>query len=137
LKKGGTLVALRKTLMETFSENAAPISDRTVSESRANAGRTGLPCSLSRTFTYRNPLGLHARPAALVVKSLSDFQCGITAECEGEQANAKSILGLLCLAVGHKSRVTFTATGPDAPEAMAAIAGLFAGQLAGQLAGEN
>jgi len=59
------------------------------------------------------------------VKKLSDFKCAITAQCNGEQANAKSLLGLLCLAVGYQSKVTFTATGPDAPDALAAIELLF------------
>jgi phosphocarrier protein len=60
-----------------------------------------------------------------LVKKLAGFKCTITAQCNGELANAKSLLGLLCLAVGFQSKVTFTATGPDAPDALAAIERLF------------
>ena len=92
---------------------------------RARAGASPAPMVVTRTFVYTNFRGMHARPAALLVKSLADFKCNVMAQCNGEQANAKSILGLLCLAVGCKSKVSFTATGPDAPEAMLVIERLF------------
>ncbi len=91
--------------------------------------RAVTPLEVTRTFVYTNFRGLHARPAALLVKYLSGFKCSVVAQCNGEPANAKSILGLLCLAVGCQSKVTFTATGPDAPEAMAAIERLFERQF--------
>ena len=115
--------------MKTFAETAGGISTAHTAETRSNGATNRLPCVLNRTFLYRNPRGLHARPAALLVKSLSDFQCVITAELDGEQVNAKSILGLLCLAVSHQSKVSFTASGQDAPEAMATLEALFASQL--------
>jgi phosphotransferase system HPr (HPr) family protein len=91
--------------------------------------RSVAPLQVARTFVYTNVRGLHARPAALLVKQLAGFKCSIIVKCNGETANAKSILGLLCLAVGCQSKVTFTATGPDAPEAMAAIDHLFERQF--------
>ncbi len=94
-------------------------TEKTAASSRQGVG------PLTRTFVYRNFRGLHARPSALLVKKLSAYKCSITAQCNGEQANAKSLLGLLCLAVGFQSKVTFTATGPDAPAALAAIERLF------------
>ncbi len=96
---------------------------------RAKATTGPAPLVVSRTFVYTNFRGMHARPAALLVKILADFKCNVMAQCNGEQANAKSILGLLCLAVGCQSKVTFTATGPDAPEAMLAIERLFQQQF--------
>ena len=79
----------------------------------------------SRTFTYANSLGLHARPAVLLIKTLSPFKCGVTAQHNDYRADARSILSLLSLAVGPGSQVTFTARGPDAAAALAAIARLF------------
>ncbi len=79
----------------------------------------------SRTFTCVNSLGLHARPAALLVKAVSAFKCGVIAQHHGHQVNVRSILGLLSLAVGPAGQVTFTARGPDAATAMTAIAQLF------------
>jgi phosphotransferase system HPr (HPr) family protein len=81
--------------------------------------------TLSRTFVMENFHGLHARPAALLVRQIYQFQCEVTAECGGEIANAKSVLGLLALAAGAKSKLTFAATGPDAPQALEAIRHLF------------
>jgi phosphotransferase system HPr (HPr) family protein len=93
-------------------------------EKTAATRREGMG-SLTRTFVYKNFRGLHARPAALLVKKLSGYKCSITAQCNGEQANARSLLGLLCLAVGFQSKVTFTATGSEAPDALAAVERLF------------
>jgi len=79
----------------------------------------------SRTFTYANSLGLHARPAALLVKTVRLFRCAVTAQHHGHQVNVPSILSLLALAVGPGSLITFIAQGTDATAAMAAIARLF------------
>jgi phosphotransferase system HPr (HPr) family protein len=79
----------------------------------------------SRTFKYLNTLGLHARPAALLVRTVSPFKCGVTAQQDGYQADVRSILSLLLLAVDPGSQITFTAHGPDAAAALAAIARLF------------
>ena len=79
----------------------------------------------SRTLACANSMGLHARPAALLLKTVSSFECEVTAQHHGHQVNVRSILGLLSLAVGPGSQVTFTACGPDAAAAVAAIARLF------------
>lgn len=81
--------------------------------------------TVRRTFVMLNVHGLHARPAALLVKQLSQFDCEVTVECRGELASAKSLLGLLGLAAGAKSRITFTAVGARASQAMEAIGRLF------------
>jgi phosphocarrier protein HPr len=99
--------------------NIVNLESEKPAKSRAERG------AITRTFVYKNFRGLHARPAALLVKKLADFKCSITAKCNDEQANAKSLLGLLCLAVGFQSKVTFTATGSDAPSALDAIERLF------------
>jgi phosphotransferase system HPr (HPr) family protein len=110
--------------------SAPPKVVRTQSHGERSNASTGPACLVvTRAFVYTNVRGMHARPAALLVKSLADFKCNILAQCNGEQANAKSILGLLCLAVGCQSKLTFTATGPDAPEAMLAVERLFQQQF--------
>jgi phosphotransferase system HPr (HPr) family protein len=47
-----------------------------------------------------NKLGIHARPAALFVKTANRFDCEILVEKDGEQVNGKSIMGLMMLAAG-------------------------------------
>lgn len=89
-------------------------------QSSQNSGQV-----LTRTLVLENRLGLHARPAALMVKRLQDFKAQMQVVCDGEMANARSILGLLSLAAGYGSKLTFTANGPDAASAMEAVQRLF------------
>ncbi|HTQ50104.1 MAG TPA: HPr family phosphocarrier protein [Candidatus Acidoferrales bacterium] len=84
-----------------------------------------------QTLVLLNRQGLHCRPAALFVKTLADFNCKMTVECRGVQVDGRSILGLLSLAAGYGTRLTFVASGPDAEVAMTAIRHLFADNFAG------
>ena len=79
---------------------------------------------LAREFTITNKLGLHARPAAMFVKVSSAHQAEIWVEKDDEQVNGKSIMGLMMLAAGYGSKLTVTAEGQDAEQAMAQIAAL-------------
>ncbi|MES2469264.1 MAG: HPr family phosphocarrier protein [Verrucomicrobiota bacterium] len=79
---------------------------------------------LTREFTITNKLGLHARPAAMFVKVSSAHQAEIWVEKDDEQVNGKSIMGLMMLAAGYGSKLTVTAEGQDAEQAMAQIAAL-------------
>ncbi len=79
---------------------------------------------LTREFTITNKLGLHARPAAMFVKVSSAHQAEIWVEKDEEQVNGKSIMGLMMLAAGYGSKLTVTAEGQDAEQAMAQIAAL-------------
>src|ERR1017187_5106905 len=80
---------------------------------------------ITETFTLRNPHGLHARPAALLVRTLMEFDCTVTVECGGYSVNGRSILGLMSLAAGYESRLTFRAEGREASRALAAVKDLF------------
>lgn len=62
--------------------------------------------------------GLQARPAALFVQEANQFSANIFLEKEGKKVNAKSIMGLMSLAVGSGSMITLSASGVDAPEAL-------------------
>ena len=72
-----------------------------------------------------NSLGLHARPASLIVKVASQYQCDITLEKDGETVNGKSIMGLLMLSAGHGSSIKITAVGSDGADALKALMELF------------
>ena len=65
-----------------------------------------------------NKLGIHARPAALFVKTANRFSCNILVEKDGEKVNGKSIMGLMMLAAGPGSKVTVHANGHDASQAL-------------------
>jgi phosphocarrier protein len=72
----------------------------------------------------RNKLGLHARPASLVVKLAGKFESEIQLIKEDTEINAKSILGVMMLAAGPGQKVVITADGSDEIEAVDAIASL-------------
>jgi phosphocarrier protein len=68
----------------------------------------------SKDLTIENRNGLHARPAALFVKTSSRFQAEVWVEKDGERVNGKSIMGLMMLAAGKGSILRITAEGEDA-----------------------
>ena len=49
--------------------------------------------NLTKELTVQNKLGIHARPAALFVKTANQFACDIFVEKDGEKVNGKSIMG--------------------------------------------
>ncbi len=71
-----------------------------------------------QTFTIRNRLGLHARAAALLVKTANRFASEITIEKDGLEVNGKSIMGILMLAASKGSKITLKANGKDSVEAI-------------------
>ena len=73
-----------------------------------------------------NKLGIHARPAAMFVKTANRFECDVYVEKDGERVNGKSILGLLLLAAARGSTLTIAADGPDAEDAIEALCALTA-----------
>lgn len=80
---------------------------------------------ITETFTLRNPHGLHARPAALLVRTLMEFDRTVTVGCGGHSVNGRSILGLMSLSARYGSRLTFIARGREASRALAATKDLF------------
>src|SRR5258708_24987620 len=79
---------------------------------------------MTKDFMVSNKLGIHARPAALFVKTANRFSCDIFVEKDGEKVNGKSIMGLMMLAAGPGSKLTIIANGPDASKALVEIEGL-------------
>jgi len=73
-----------------------------------------------------NKLGLHARAAAKLVHTASDFESEIYIGTEYEEVNAKSILGILTLAATKGTPLIVRAEGVDEQAAVDAIAALFA-----------
>ena len=76
---------------------------------------------LETTLTISHKVGLHARPAALFVKTAQEFQAEVTLEKDGQQVNAKGILGILTLGVNQGDTVTLRASGSDEEEAVEAL----------------
>ena len=82
---------------------------------------------LERTLTVINPLGLHARAAAKLVRLSCSFESSVSLQKldSDVRADAKSILSLLYVAAAKGSIVCITIEGPDESDAAAAIEDLF------------
>jgi phosphocarrier protein HPr len=76
-----------------------------------------------------NRNGLHARPAAEIVKTASKFRSDITMVRDDLEVNGKSIMGVMMLAAEFGSTLLVRASGPDAQQAVDAIANLIAGKF--------
>ena len=77
--------------------------------------------TMTKDFLVSNKLGIHARPAAMFVKTANRFSCDIFVEKDGEKVNGKSIMGLMMLAAGPGSKLTVHAQGHDASQALAEL----------------
>ncbi len=84
---------------------------------------------IERETEIVNRLGLHARAAAKLVHTAGGFRSRVTVAKDGEEVDAKSILGILLLAAGQGSRVTIRCDGADEEAAMQAVTGLIANRF--------
>ena len=71
-----------------------------------------------RTVSVFHGQGLHARPAALFVQLAKQFDCRVTVKKGRKVVDGKSIMGLLTLAAGPRSRIAILCDGADAHKAL-------------------
>ncbi|MEN9840268.1 MAG: hypothetical protein RL376_68 [Verrucomicrobiota bacterium] len=88
--------------------------------------KTDTAAQLSRELVVQNKMGIHARPAAMIVRITNKFKADVMVEKDEEQVNGKSIMGLMMLAAGKGSKVKFLATGADATAMLDELDALFA-----------
>ena len=81
--------------------------------------------TLVKKFKVTNAYGIHARPAALLVKAAGKYACDIFMEKDGNSVSCKSIMGLMTIEGYPGSTMKVSASGADAQEAMAEIEELF------------
>lgn len=81
---------------------------------------------VERQVRVVNRLGLHARPAAEIVKTAAKFKSEITIIRDDLEVNGKSIMGVMMLAAEYGATITLRADGPDEKDAVEALAGLIA-----------
>jgi phosphocarrier protein HPr len=99
---------------------AAAVTD-SMSEHQAQPDRTANVVDL----VVKNKMGIHARPAAMIVRIANKYDADIYVEKGDDQVNGKSIMGLMMLAAGSSSKLKFTANGPGADEMLSEIKDLF------------
>jgi phosphocarrier protein HPr len=76
-----------------------------------------------RRLIVLDPAGLHARPAAQVVRTASRFQSKVTLRVGERTVDVKSLIALLGLTIRPRSEITLAADGPDADDAITALVG--------------
>lgn len=81
--------------------------------------------TISKKFKVLNEYGIHARPAALLVRAAGKYDCDIFMEKDGNKVSCKSIMGLMTIEGFPGSTLEVSASGADAESAMAEIEELF------------
>ena len=78
-----------------------------------------------RTFEIQNQYGIHARPAALFVKTAARYDVDVMVEKDGSEVSGKSIMGLMTLEASRGSKLKVSATGPEPKELLDELQVLF------------
>jgi phosphocarrier protein HPr len=84
---------------------------------------------LTRELKIQNQYGIHARPAALFVKTASRYDCDIMVEKDGNEVSGKSIMGLMTLEASFGTTLKVTAEGADSEEALDELQALIDGKF--------
>jgi phosphocarrier protein HPr len=88
------------------------------------AKKPGESLKIKKEMVVVNKLGIHARPAAMFVKTANLFESDVFVEKDGETVNGKSIMGLMMLAAGPGCKIRVQAEGEDAAQAVHEIEAL-------------
>ncbi len=89
---------------------------------------------VEKTATINNPLGIHARPAALLVQTAAKFKAEIyLSKGEVDGVNGKSIMGVMMLAAEQGAQVDVRAEGEDEDAAVEAMVSLLESTFEGQI----
>lgn len=73
---------------------------------------------ISKNVTINIPTGLEARPIALLVQVASKYESSVYVACGDKRVNAKSIMGMMSLALPTGTELTVTTDGADEAAAM-------------------
>lgn len=76
---------------------------------------------ITKTYTVTSDVGIHARPATLLVQSASAFAADLKIGYNGKEANLKSIMGIMALAIPNGASISILAEGSDAEAAFSSI----------------
>lgn len=74
--------------------------------------------SIQKQVQVKNDLGIHTRPATVIVKILQNCKSEVSFSCKNDTVNAKSIMSILLLAARKNSKINITIVGEDAEEYM-------------------
>ena len=72
-------------------------------------------------YTIKDEMGIHARPAGLLVKEAAKFACNVTIEKDGRSVDAKRIMGVMSLGAKCGQNIILRADGDGEEEAVAQL----------------
>jgi len=75
----------------------------------------------SRKYTIHSKVGLHARPASMLVKTSNEYESRVHIRTEDMEIDAKSILSVMVLGAGFGDEIEIIVDGPDEEQALEAI----------------
>ena len=108
----GFVVAGRDVVLEaTLAKGAPPVAPV----------QSGGDTLSSRELEVLNPTGLHARPAAVIASAARKYTSDVRVRRGKDEANARSVTGIMAMEIGPGDRIVITASGPDAGAALAEI----------------
>ncbi|MBL0349978.1 MAG: HPr family phosphocarrier protein [Elusimicrobia bacterium] len=84
---------------------------------------------MEQTFTVLNKMGLHARPAAMLVRILQKFESQVRLRKDDQEVDAKSIMGILTLTAEFGSKLTVVADGTDEHQVIESLTDFFNTQV--------
>lgn len=99
---------------------------RAESSAESPAGSPSEPPTATAEVLLTNDVGLHARPAALLVRTLTGLDADVVVRLGEQSADARSVMALMSLGARGGQRVTVEATGADAAEAVRRVEALAA-----------
>ncbi|MFP4365147.1 MAG: HPr family phosphocarrier protein [Spirochaetia bacterium] len=80
---------------------------------------------IEKEVTIKNRAGIHARPAALIVQTASQYESSVYLEKDSDRINAKSIMGIITLGASYNTPLKLVTEGPDEAEASESLVKLF------------
>ncbi len=108
-----------------------PLTIGITDDSRKSGESSNVSLKREITVVITHPVGLHARPASLFVKTAKEFCSDIKVTYSGKEANAKSIINILQLGAGQGAEITIQAKGVDEEKALLALRNLVLSNFGG------
>lgn len=82
---------------------------------------------MQKTVQVNLPTGTDVRPVAMLVQIASQYESKVYLESEDKNINAKSIMGVMSMALNNGASITINTTGPDEEEALNSVADYLSG----------
>ena len=82
---------------------------------------------IERSFILKDEMGLHARPAAILMIKMLQVQSTVQLLCNGNRADGKDVMSIMAMNTVAGDEVVFRIDGPDEAEAMKAVESVLAG----------